>query len=74
MTTHIGNAWDGAIVRFPASARFFMKVCQRSTGLGGVVDITNGEYIPTNELDKYALGQQVMIIAMNLDDFTTDED
>jgi len=73
-TTHIGNAWDGAIVQFPASARYFMKVCNAKDGTGGVVDIVKGQYIPTHDLDDYKLGSQVRIIAMNLEDFVTDKE
>lgn len=73
-TTHIGNAWDGAIVQFSASARYFMKVCNAKDGTGGVVDIIKGQYIPTRDLDDYKLGTQVCIIAMNLEDFVTDKE
>ncbi len=68
VTTHISNAWDGAIVQFPASACFFMKVCGRD-GIGGVVNLHNGLYLPVRALEKEGLGEKVAIVAMNLDDF-----
>lgn len=71
---HYGFARDGAIIQFSNSARFFMKVCQRSCGLSGIVDITNGEYIPSYELEKYALGPYVRVIANSLEEFVTKED
>ena len=74
MTTHIGNVWDGAIVRFPASARFFMKVCHKDSGAYGVVDISNGEYIYSKELDNRGFGMRVTVVAINLEDFVTEEE
>ncbi len=46
---HLGFAPDGSIIRFPNSARFFMKVCDRN-GIGGVVAVDNGMYVKTSDL------------------------
>jgi len=73
VTTHIGHAWDGAIVRFPSSSDFWMKVCDKD-GCGGVVCLRNGLYIPTRKLTDSKLGTYVTICAMNLEDFCTDND
>ena len=73
MTTHISNAWDGAIVRFPGSKDFFMKTCSRA-GMGGVVNLRNGLYVPTRDLERYEMGERVTIVAMNLEDFITDKE
>lgn len=67
--THIGMVIDGAIVQFPHSARYFMKVCDSHTGTGGVVDIFKVEFIPTNRLESYGLGMQVEILAETIDEF-----
>ena len=72
-TTHISNAWDGAIVRFPHSTRFFIKVGSKD-GVGGVVDINKGQFISVRDLRDHGLGTQVSIVAMNLEDFTTDKE
>lgn len=71
---HYGFAPDGAIIQFPNSARYFMKVTRRYDGTGGVVDINKGEYIPNYDLAKYELGPQATIIANSLDEFVTEED
>lgn len=73
MTTHISRAWDGAIVRFPGSKDFFMKTCTRD-GIGGVVNLRNGLYVPARDLIRYELGERVTIVAMNLEDFVTDKE
>lgn len=70
---HISSVKDGAIVLLNGSARYWMKVCQRSTGLGGVVDIVKGEYIPIKELDKYGFGLAADVIADSLEEFITRE-
>jgi len=55
MYQHIGFVKDGTLVNFPHSARTFMKVCTED-GLGGVVDITNGQLIMVRDLPKFDLG------------------
>jgi hypothetical protein len=71
---HYGFARDGAIIQFPNSARYFMKVTRRYDGTSGVVDILKGEYIPNYDLAKYELGPQAIIIANSLEEFVTRED
>lgn len=67
-TTHIASVQDGAIVCFPHSAYYFMKVCDRS-GTGGVVRLSRGLYIATNDLAYYGLDTNVQVVADSLDDF-----
>lgn len=52
---HIASVTDGAIVSFPHSAYAYMKVCD-SNGIGGVVRLSTGSYIPTRELEAEGLG------------------
>ena len=71
---HYGFAPDGAIIQFPNSARYFMKVTRHYDGTGGVVDIHKGEYIPNCDLAKYELGPRAIVIANSLEEFVTRED
>lgn len=60
---HLGFAPDGSIIRFPNSARFYMKVCDRE-GIGGVVAIDNGMYVKTSDLHYLGLSaDNVEIVA-----------
>ena len=47
---HIGSVKDGSIVMFPFSAYYFMKVCNPSTGVGGVVELFHGAYLTYDDL------------------------
>lgn len=55
MYQHIGSVKDGTLVNFLYSARTFMKVCTED-GVGGVVDLANGELIMVRDLPKFGLG------------------
>lgn len=75
ITTNIRrNAWPGAIVQFPSSARYFMRVAHHDEDKNGVIDIATGEYIPFSELNERRLGMEARIVAMNLEDFVTDKE
>jgi len=67
-TTHISSVQDGAIVCFPNSAYYFMKVCDRN-GIGGVVRLYSGLYIPIRDLTHYKFGLGVQVVADSLDEF-----
>lgn len=54
MKSHIGFVKEGAILQFPNSVYDYMKVCDRN-GVGGVVNLSTGLYIPTSELEKEGL-------------------
>ena len=54
MKIHIGFVKDGTIFHFPNSAYDYMKVCGRD-GVGGVVNLSTGLYIPTSELEEEGL-------------------
>ena len=51
MKIHIGFIKESTILHFPNSAYDYMKVCSR-TGIGGVVNLSTGLYIPTSELEE----------------------
>lgn len=55
MYQHIGSVKEGTLVNFSNSARIFMKVCTED-GLGGVVDLANGELIMVRNLPKFGYG------------------
>ena len=48
MKIHVGFIKEGTILHFPNSAYDYMKVCGRD-GVGGVVNLSTGLYIPTSE-------------------------
>ena len=48
---HIKFAPDGSVVQFKNSALYFLKVSD-SCGSGGVVEIGNGWFIPTEKILK----------------------
>jgi hypothetical protein len=55
MYQHIGSVKEGTLVNFSNSPRTFMKVCTED-GLGGVVDLANGELIMVRDLPKFEYG------------------
>lgn len=58
MKIHICSIKDGTIFRFPDSVYDYMKVCGRN-GVGGVVNLSTGLYIPTSELEKEGFSPMV---------------
>lgn len=70
---HIGGVKDGSLVCFPHSNVVFMKVCD-SSGMGGVVDLMAGEYIPTNKLCERGLNLRCWVVADDIDAWYYDED
>ena len=72
---HIGSVKDGSIVMFPSSAYYFMKVCNPSTGIGGVVELFHGAYLTYNDLEKRELGVCCQVFYDSLDElFRKDEE
>lgn len=69
----LASVKDGAIVHFKNSVYEYMKVCSRD-GMGGVVRLATGLYIPRNQLAYYGLEDEVTISADNLDALYFDED
>ena len=51
MKIHVGFIKEGTILHFPNSVYDYMKVCDRN-GVGGVVNLSTGLYIPTSDLEK----------------------
>ena len=54
MKIHIGFIKEGTILHFPNSVYDYMKVCDRN-GVGGVVNLSTGLYIPVSDLEKEGL-------------------
>lgn len=46
---HVGFMPDGAVIRFPNSAYWYLKVCDYD-GRGGIVNLKNGQFTPTNKI------------------------
>lgn len=70
---HVGSVDDGSLVCFPHSNFVFMKVCD-SSGVGGVVDLLMGEYIPINKLCERGLNLRCWVVSKDLDAWYYDED
>jgi len=64
--THVSSVKDGAIIMFPGSVVYWMKVCSRD-GIGGVVNLNNGLYVPVSDLVRYELGLNCYLVADSLD-------
>ena len=64
---HIGAAKDGSVVMFPFSAYYWIKVCNPTTGIGGVVNL-GGAYYPVSELEARGLGLYCKQIFNDLDE------
>lgn len=65
---HVNDAPDGAILEFPHSACYFMKVSNPVTGAGAVVELLCGEYYTYADLKQRVVGQYCKVIYKNLDD------
>lgn len=66
---HISSVQDGSIITFNDDLFYWMKVCDKN-GIGGVVRLYGGLYIPVSELKKTS----VKIVAKNLDELYYDEE
>lgn len=70
---HYASVQDGAVVQFPFSAYYFLKVCTRR-GEGGVVNLWTGELLFARELEADNLGQYCKVVADSLDEFVCEDD
>ena len=68
---HYASVKDGAVVQFPFSAYYFMKVCTRR-GEGGVVNLWTGELLTKINLETDGLGVYCKVISDSLDKFITE--
>lgn len=68
---HYASVKDGAIVQFPFSAYYFLKVCTRR-GEGGVVNLWTGELLTKSDLETDGLGVYCKVISDSLDKFVTE--
>jgi hypothetical protein len=68
---HYASVQDGAVVQFPFSAYYFMKVCTRR-GEGGVVNLWTGELLTKSDLETDGLGVYCKVISDSLDKFITE--
>lgn len=63
----VSAAPDGAILEFPHSACYFMKVHNPYTGAGAVVELLYGAYYTYADLEQRGVGQYCKVIYKNLD-------
>ena len=65
---HVSAAQDGSVLQFPFSAKYWLKVCNPSTGIGGIVDLTNGAYYPVSEIERLEMGLYCQQIFQDLNE------
>ena len=65
---HYASVSDGAIITFPTSAYYYMKVCDRN-GRGGVVRLATGEYLDKQQLEADGLGTFCKVVADDIETF-----
>lgn len=68
---HYASVNDSAVVQFPSSAYYFMKVCTLR-GEGGVVNLWTGELLTKTDLETDGLGVYCKVISDSLDKFITE--
>lgn len=68
---HYASVNDSAVIQFPSSAYYFMKVCTRR-GEGGVVNLWTGELLTKTDLETDGLGVYCKVISDSLDKFVTE--
>lgn len=72
-TTHFASVRDSAVIQFPKSAYYFMKVCTRR-GEGGVVNLWTGELLTKLDLEMDGLGVYCHVVADSLDEFVREDE
>lgn len=70
---HYASVKDGAVVQFPFSAYYFMKVCTRD-GHGAIVNLWTGELLFARELEADNLGHYCKVVADSLDEFVREDE
>ena len=70
---HYASVQDGAVVQFPFSAYYFMKVCTRD-GRGAVVNLWTGELLFNEHLEQDNLGHYCKVVADSLDEFVREDE
>ena len=70
---HYASVKDGAVVQFPFSAYYFMKVCTRD-GHGAVVNLWTGELLFARELEADNLGHYCKVVTDSLDEFVREDE
>lgn len=63
---HYASVKDGAVIQFPFSAYYFMKVCTRD-GHGAVVNLCTGELLFNEHLEQDNLGYYCQVVANSFD-------
>lgn len=71
--THYAGVRDGAIVEFPNSAYYYMKVCT-CRGEGGVVNLHTGELLTKVDLEANYLGVNCHVVADNIEEFLREDE
>lgn len=72
MIEHFGSVKDGAIIQFPFSAYYFMKVCSRD-GVDAVVNLFTGELLNKTHLMQENLGLYCKVVADDVETFLREE-
>lgn len=70
---HYASVKDGAIIQFPFSAYYFMKVCSRD-GIGAIVNLFTGELLNKNHLMQDNLGLYCKVVADNIESFLQEDE
>lgn len=69
---HYASVNNSAVVQFPSSAYYFMKVYARD-GHGAIVNLWTGELLFEQELERDNLGCYCKVVADSLDEFVREE-
>ncbi len=70
---HYHRVKNGAVVQFPTSACYFMKV-STDGGYEAIINLYTGELLFDVELDRKKLGMLCTIVAQSLDDFSRENE
>jgi hypothetical protein len=70
---HVSAAPDGAILEIPFCSRYFMKICNPHTGVGGVIELLYGTYLTYADLEKRWGTQYCKVLYKNLDELCSAE-
>ena len=75
MYTNLGCAKDGSVIYIYGSQCYWLKCCDKHTGIGGAVNLLTGQYVPGYDFEKYGLHiEKVRQVAEDLDALYFDED
>lgn len=70
---HYAIVKDGAVVQFPFSAYYFMKVSTRDDHCA-IVNLWTGELLFSRHLEQDNLGHYCKVVANSLDEFVREDE